>query len=343
MFASPLRLNLRICCTYGTPVRERLDIWPTFLILIGYYTYGRPGGLSRTDEDNIVAALEQTSRICEVWLRVSGRQMERIAEVMQEPFPALTHLILESGDKNVPVLPGQFLGRSAPCLRALSLKGIPFPALPILLPSASDLIMLTLSDIPQTGYISPQAMVASLATLTRLRHLSLEFRSPKSRPDQIRLYPTTRSVLPALTSFIFHGVREYLEDFAARIDAPQLHSISIVYFNQLVDFDAPQIFRIIDHSEALKRPIDCRIDFGSTSVFFDVSSTDVDIGIYIKCEGIDWQVSHLTQALSWTSLVPSNIVHLTIESYFDPNELIPEDLDVSSGCNSSTYSPPFSR
>ena len=30
VFASPLRLNLQILCTFRTPVRRSLDIWPTF-------------------------------------------------------------------------------------------------------------------------------------------------------------------------------------------------------------------------------------------------------------------------------------------------------------------------
>ena len=345
-FASPLHLNLQISCTYGTPVRKSLGIWPTFPIVIGYEgwdRYKRHHGLRPTDEDNIVAALEHPSRVCEVRLRGSGPSLGRIARVMQEPFPALTHLILRSEDRNAPVLPSRFLGRSATCLQELKLHRIPFPALPILLPSASDLVTLTLSKIPQIGYISPEAMVACLATLTRLSELSIGFRWPNSSPDQIRVPLTTRTVLPALTSFLFSGLRKYLEDFAAGIDAPQLHKISIDHFNQLVDFDVPQISRIINHSEALKRPIHCRIELGSKFISFDLSETDVHIDICIQCEGIDWQVSHLTQALSQTPLVPSNIVYLTIQTYFDPNELIPEDLDVSSGCNSSTYSPPFSR
>ena len=328
MFASPLRLNLKILCTYGTPVRKSIDIWPAFPIVIRYDTYGSPGTFAPTDEDSVTAALEHTSRVCKVILpSVTGAQLGRIAEVMQEPFPALTHLVLWLEDRNIPVLPGQFLGRSAPCLQELILEGIPFPALPILLPSASDLTTLSLISIPQTGYISPEEMVAGLATLTRLRYLIIGFRSPNSRPDQIRLPPTTRTVLPALTSFIFHGVREYLEDFAAGIDAPQLHEISIDYFNQLVDFDVPQISMIIDHMEALKQVIHCRIELDSKFISFDLSETDVYIDICIKCEGIDWQVSHLTHALSQTSLVPSNIIHLTIESYFDPNKLNPEDVN----------------
>ena len=328
-FASPLRLNLRISCTYGTPVRKSLGIWPTFPIIIGYEGWDRyehHHGLRPTDEDNIIAALEHPSRVCEVRLRGSGPSLGRIARVMQEPFPALTHLTIVSADGNALVLPSQFLGRSAPCLQDLRLHGIPFPALSILL-SASNLITLIISNIPQSGYISPEAMVSGLATLTRLRILSIGFRSPNSRPHQIRLPPTTRAVFPALTSFLFHGVREYLEDFAAGIDAPQLHKISIYYFNQLVDFDVPQLSRIIDHSEALKRPTHCRIVPGYEFISFEVCEPDVYIDICIKCEGIDWQVSHLTQALSRTSFVPSNIVHLTLDTYVGPSKLIPENVD----------------
>ena len=327
-FASPLRLNLQIPCTYGTPVRKSIDIWPAFPIVIGYNAIGIPDGLAPTDEDSVTAALEHTSRVCKVILyMVTGAQLGRIAKVMQVQFPALTDLILWSEDRNVPVLPGQFLERSAPSLQQFELDGIPFPALPILLPSASDLHTLRLLNMPQSGYISPEAMVAGLATLTRLRELSIEFQSPNSRPDQLLLPPTTRAVLPTLTYFFFHGVCEYLEDFAARIDTPQLHSISIFYLNQLVDFDVPQISRILNHSEALKRPIHCYIRLSSKSIDFGVDKTDVDIHIGIICEGIDWQVSHLAQALSRTSFVPSHIVHLIIETNFDPSESIPEDLD----------------
>ena len=155
-FASPLRLHLQILCTHGTPVRKSLDIWPTFPIVIGYagFRHGRLRDVVPTDEDNVIAALEHTSRVCEIRLNVMGAQLGRIATVMQEPFPALTHLFLSSQDRNVPVLSGQFLGQSAPCLQQLSLNCIPFPALPIPLPSASDLITLKLYNIPQTGYIS---------------------------------------------------------------------------------------------------------------------------------------------------------------------------------------------
>ena len=61
---------------------------------------------------------------------------------------------------------------------------------------------------------------------------------------------------------------------------------------------------------------------------YDVSLPPLYITFSIRCVGIDWQVSHLvshlTQALNQTSAVPSNVVDLTIMSYFDSNMPIRE-------------------
>ena len=112
-----------------------------------------------------------------------------------------------------PALPDGFLGGSAPRLQSLELDSIPFPALPKLLLSATDLVHLTLWNIPHSGYISPEAIVTGLAVLANLKSLTIEFESPLSRPDREsrRPPPPTRTVLPALTRFEFQGVSEYLE------------------------------------------------------------------------------------------------------------------------------------
>jgi hypothetical protein len=327
VFASPQRLHLQIFCTYGTPVRKSLYIWPTFPIVIGYdgwegYRYD-PRTLGPTDEDNIIAALEKSSRIREIRLRLPGLQLGRITTMMQEQLLTLARLVLSSEDSNIPALPSQFLGRSAPHLQELTLDGIPFPTLPILLQSATDLIALELHDIPQTGYISPKAMVAALATLTRLKALEIGFRSSNARPDKLRLPLVSRTVLPALTSFIFRGVNEYLEDFAARIELPLLRFIVIRYFNQLVDFEVPQLSRLVNRSESFKRPMRCIVKFRSHRVFFrsgaitlvpesfDVFPYHIEVGIV--CEGMEWQVSHLTQALSQISATLSNTIDFAVD------------------------------
>ncbi|KAI9455082.1 hypothetical protein BJY52DRAFT_1417606 [Lactarius psammicola] len=57
IFGSPHRLNLRILCTYRTPVRKNLGIWPAFPIVIDYHYRQSKRGIQPDDEDNVVAAL----------------------------------------------------------------------------------------------------------------------------------------------------------------------------------------------------------------------------------------------------------------------------------------------
>jgi hypothetical protein len=142
VFASPHSLNLKILCTNKTPVRKHLGIWPAFPIVINYDNYDN----TPDDEDDILAALssEHLDRVCFIGLSVTGSQLGKIAAVMQEPFPALICLAISLQDENAPVLPGGFLGGSAPRLQKILFSGVPYPALPTLLLSASSLVELEL-------------------------------------------------------------------------------------------------------------------------------------------------------------------------------------------------------
>jgi hypothetical protein len=199
-----------------------------------------------------------------------------------------------------PIISDSFLGGSAPRLRELTLDGIPFPALPNLLLSATDLVELQLWNIPHSGYISPEAMVACLSAsaLTRLKTLSLGFRSPRSRPAKAsrRPPPLSRTVLPALTHLDFRGVTEYLEDLVARIDAPLLVEFWITFFNQLV-FDLLQLteflcrtetFTVLNHTKVVFDEHFTRVDFSSQTETSLLSLT-------ISCRELDWQLSSLSQ------------------------------------------------
>jgi len=160
---------------------------------------------------------------------------------MQEPFPLLTHLYLRSPylylvssneETAARTLPATFMGGSAPRLQCLTLHGISFPALPSLVLSPEALTIIELTDIPSTGYVSPEAMVAFLSTLRRLERLIIEFQSPSPPPthstSQRDAILSTRAVLPALVYFRFKGASEYLEDMVSRIDAPMLSSPELV-------------------------------------------------------------------------------------------------------------------
>ena len=323
VFSSPLRLNLRIFCTSRTNVEESLSIWPTFPIDIEYSYSGteiKPRG-----QDNVVAALKHPDRVCDIRLRIKGSQLGQVATVMKKPFPVLTRLHMRSDDSNVLVLPKEFLGRLAPCLREITLSGIPYPTLPALLLSASHLITLELHRIPPTGYISPQAMATCLAALHRLDTLDLQFQSAIPRPERMRP-PVTRIPVPSLTSFEFRGASEYLEDLVAQIDAPQLDRILIVYLNQLVDFQMAQLSKFTERSVMMTPFKHAQVALSSDRVSFDMcrhefrrdenhpTSCRAPTKIVISCRGIDWQVSHIVQVLSQFSATLSNVVRLKLES-----------------------------
>src|SRR6266478_3954679 len=110
---------------------------------------------------------------------------------MQAPLPELEGLYLSMGGTQspVPVIPEPFLGGSAPHLRYLHLVSILFPGIPTLLLSATHLVKLNLDYIPNSGFVSPEAMAACLPTLTSLKSLSLEFEPLPSYPDLKRRSP----------------------------------------------------------------------------------------------------------------------------------------------------------
>jgi hypothetical protein len=213
---------------------------------------------SSSGTDNIIAALEQSNRVCQVSLwGLADCGLEEVLAAMHVPFPELTDLELFSDGETLPVIPDSFLGGSAPRLRSVNLYGIPFPGLPKLLFSAPHLVSLWLTNIPHSGYISPEAIVALISVLSSLRRLSLQFQSPQSGPgrESRRPPPSKRSVIPALTSLYFKGVIEYLEVLVTRIDTPQLDKMRIRFFNQ-IDFDPPRLAEFFNRTPKLgKRDI----------------------------------------------------------------------------------------
>jgi hypothetical protein len=147
-------------------------------------------GREKWGVDNIIAALEHNDRVCGIRsLNISetpNSQYEKVLAALQQPFPALTRLNLRPKLETSPVDPDSFLGGSAPQLRSLALHSIPFPGLPKLLLTTTHLAYLSLSNIPHSGYISPEAVVTCISLLTWLEKLVITFKSPQSRPDRER-------------------------------------------------------------------------------------------------------------------------------------------------------------
>ena len=304
VLGSPRHLDLRLCYIASTRSRHTLDIWPALPVVIK-----GDGGNSTIGADNVAAALKCSDRVCEISLTISKiLDWEILLAAMQQPFPELTDLGLWWFGRidETEVVPDSFLGGFAPNLEFFLLDGIPFPGFPKLLLSATHLVNLRLYNIPHSGYFSPDAMVAALSTLTSLKYLSLSFNSPESCPDleTRRLPPSTRSVLPILTKLSFKGVSEYLEDLLTGIDAPQLNSFSINFFNDIV-FDTPELIRFISQtpvSSALEI-VHIVLDDGTAGATFRPKiHGHVELWVSILCEGLEWMLSCLEQVC--TSCLP---------------------------------------
>ena len=314
VFGSPGHLDLRLVCTTRTPVRHALDIWPSLPLTIFY------DGDSTGSVDNIIAGLERTDRVREVYLfGQASSDSEIILAAMQQPFPELRVLWVDLDDQSgtVPFVPDSVLGGSAPRLEFLELDKVLFPGLLKLLLSATHLVNLHLFEIPHSGYISPDAMVTTLSMLTNLSRLTLTFESPRSCPDRAsrRPSPSTRPVFSALSSFQFGGVSEYLEDLVARIDAPQLSNLYITFFNDIV-FDTPRLIQFMGRTSVARELEKARITFwdrGAEVSFLRRSGYGyVRFHVKIPCRGSDWQVSSLEQVCTSCLLPFSKLEDLYI-------------------------------
>ncbi|KAH9959135.1 hypothetical protein BJV74DRAFT_872797 [Russula compacta] len=301
VFESSRYPDLRLICTYATLVRRTQDVWPNLPIIIDIWNYSRL--LYPEDESSIVATLGHYTRISQITLSgLTNSFWGRLALVMKGPFPALTSLHLGSNDDMSPVLSDAFSGGFAPLLQRLWLVGISVPSLPVLLLFSPNLSELYLIRIPHSGYISPQVIAICLSSLTMLKSLRIEFRSPNYSPDQTSRPPPplTRAVLPALKMFVFRGASEYLDDLMAQIDAPLLNNIDITFFHQLV-FSIPQLPQFIGRTGNFDSPNRALVIMSNYSIEITLYQPGLalrSLTLRISCGGLDWQLSSLTQACS---------------------------------------------
>ncbi|KAI0245665.1 hypothetical protein BJV78DRAFT_275392 [Lactifluus subvellereus] len=317
---SPRRLDLKIIFRSRAPMGSILDSWPGLPIVIRY-DEGRNPRLKAVN--NIIVALRHQDRVREIDLDVTNSALGSMVEVIQDPFPALERITIKSNETtgSPPVLPGTFLGGSAPRLHTIQLDGIsfPFPALRQLLLSANGLVELELTNIPSMAYFSPEDFAIGLSTLPQLRRLTLRFNSPTPRPPPNSTPPPgqARITLPSLTLLSFWGASEYLEGLVSRINVPVLSTFFVVPFNQL-NFEIPHLCEFIGRVDALRSP---------TEVIVNPDQHDVEITLTqpgeprrvpgklflrISCKQLDWQLSFTAQIFSQLSPLLSHVGSLTI-------------------------------
>ncbi|KAH8983196.1 hypothetical protein EDB92DRAFT_1607170 [Lactarius akahatsu] len=247
IFLSPLGLRLRLYCTHRTPALRNLDCWPPLPLVVNYGGFLRPPLPAPEDEDNIMAALQRSDRVCSISLTVTSSLLQKLSTI-SEPFSDLEELVLLSQDNDQLTLPSAFWWGHR--LRTLHSTRIAIPSLPQLLSPSQDLVDLQLHEIPGVGYFSPEAFANALCGMTQLETLSLHFLSFPSRQNYLYLPPPPGDhvVLPALTSFKYRGISKYLDSLVVGIDAPRLEDINITFFGQPT-LDASQLGLFINRIE----------------------------------------------------------------------------------------------
>lgn len=314
---SPRRLGLQILCNSRTPIEPILDSWPTLPIVVRYN-----GPKSKTMPDNIIAALRRRDRVCEIDLVLQSTLMVSIVKLIQEPFQALECIRLTVKTAlSLPMLaPEALLGGSAPRLREIRLDGIgfPFPSMQQLLSSTTgNLVQLCLSDLPDTGDCTPDALVTSLSTLVRLVQLTVDFHSPNSPPQSRECPPHQRVVLPSLSTLSYRGASEYLDQFAAQVDFPALTYLNIELFNTFF-FLIPRLCEFISRVDALKSPTEVMLtpSLGFAALSFvqrgEPGRASGEISLDVLCDRLSWQLSSMTEILNHLSPLLSSVDLLTI-------------------------------
>ena len=172
VFASQGVLRLRLFCTHGTPVQKILECWPALPIVVQY------GGLpaldlpTPEDEDNIMVALKQSSRVISIILTITPSLLDKLSPI-EVAFSGLEELVLLSQDGVPLTMPSVF--RWGQRLRCLHSTGVAFPALLQLLSSSTNLIDLQLHEVFFPWQFSPEMLTKGLSQLGQLRSLSLRF------------------------------------------------------------------------------------------------------------------------------------------------------------------------
>ena len=331
ILSSPRGLQLRLYCTYGTPVLMNLACWPPVPLVINYGGSPLLNLPTPEDEDNIIAALKQSDHVTSISLTLTNSLLEKLSSI-SEPLLELEELVLLSQDKSRLTLPSTF--RWGERVRTLQVTGTAIPALPQLLSSSTDLVDLRLREIPMAGYFSPQAFANALSGASQLRSLSLHFLSFPPRRTFVHLPQPGghHIVLPALTSFKYRGISKYLDDFVARIDAPLLGDIDITLFSQPT-IDASQLGQFIERigMKTALSEVDIQASVHAISISFKSSGISTPFRLQISCTQLEWQLSSMAQICTQFSSFVFGVQHLV----FNTNDW--SNVQVQDGVNGEQW------
>jgi hypothetical protein len=235
ILASPSRLNLNLVYTYGMSIADMLAHSPPLPLTICYHNIDRE--LTEEDESGILLALSShRDRVRYVCFRMSNSNLKKFIPAMDDEFPILEQLHVDSRTEEVLSIPTTF---QAPKLRRLILWAPVSPPIGSpLLTTAPGLVTLILDKIPEPAYLPPNYLLTWLSFMPQLEMLSICFYFPLPDSDTVepegQLLQTpnmTQLTLPDLDWFMFQGPSAYFDCLFGRISAPSLRVLDVFLFN----------------------------------------------------------------------------------------------------------------
>ncbi|KAH9000748.1 hypothetical protein EDB83DRAFT_2682608 [Lactarius deliciosus] len=246
------------------------------------------------DEDNIMAALKQSSRVSSISLTVTSSLLEKVSSI-KRPFLELEDLVLLSRDCVPITLPSTF--RWGQRLRCLHSTGIAIPTLLQLLYSSTNLVDLQLHEVFDSWQFPPEALTNVLSGMAQLQSLSLHFLSTNTTGYHDLLSQSRgHAVLPVLTRLDFRGIFRYLECLVARIDAPRLGDIELTFPNKFV-IGLPTLLKFIDRIEMHKSHRQAHILSSERSITISLIRPGAPACLKLQslCEPLSEQLLFLTR------------------------------------------------
>ena len=304
IFTYPRLLHLCIFVSTNTnPIREIPDFWPVDLPVILWYR----SLLSVEDEENIFDMLKNPGRICEMDIDMTCFLLEKCASLLEESFPALEYLRLGSqrtascsrGLRGALLFPDNFLVNSAPRLRVVHLQNTVFPTLLRLLSTSKRLVSLQLEHIPAERIFTAQDLAVGLSATPQLEFLKIGIHGAlvhrSSRENEL----APRTVLPALLQLQYMGGSSYLDDFASRINTPNIEQIEATFAGDFDVYNTHELCGLFARVEELEssRRHTTHIRFFEESVVFEHqftrSTTSSPVSFRVRLADPDWLHSNI--------------------------------------------------
>ena len=279
--------------------------------------YRSEDDITAKDEEGILLALEQRSRVRHIRLLFPVPNLQKLIMAIDEEFPILEYLIVDppKDDTSMLVLPETL---QAPHLHHLTLAGFACPIRTRLHPISTGLVTLVLIINHQSIYFQPNVLLQWISYLPQLETLDVAFTFAVPNRDVERQLThtsiTTRITLPNLRRFWFQGVSVYLEEVLCRITIPRLKNLRTRLFKQLVYSD-PQF---VNTTENLEFDDDAVITLERRFIDVDMLFREADtvtctFGVWVDWPRYHWRVYSVARISNALSQVCSAVEHLTLE------------------------------